>query len=353
MKPLIGLAGVSAGILGVRDTIECTGYLVIGGKKYDMGRCWTMTKFNVGHHTVPWQDPHPNGFLNLEDAIQRSCNVYFETIGDRLKIDGLSQWMLRFGLGRPTGLGIAEASGRIPGQFNLPSYLRRSTSWFASIGQGKVGATPIQMANVAATIARDGIWRRPRLLVTPMPATGPAEAADLGLDRGALAAVRRGMVKVVNTRGGTAKDNQRDDVLVAGKTGTAEAAPFTYRLRDEFGNLVYDAQGRVVRQELSLSTPANPNPLARWYRGSGNDHTQRNHAWFMGFAPADKPAVAFIVMVEYGGSGGEVAGPIADGLITAAIKHGYVNSGKRTLGLAAPANPKPASPTTELLYAAR
>jgi penicillin-binding protein 2 len=360
MKPVIGLAGVSAGILGVRDTVECTGYLVLGGRKYDMGRCWTMSKFNVGHHTVPWQDPHPNGFLNLEESIQRSCNIYFETIGDRLKIDGLTDWMTRFGLGRPTGLGIGEAAGRIPGQFNLPSYLKRSTSWFASIGQGKVGATPIQMANVAATIARDGIWRRPQLLVDRLPATRPTvDTVDLQLDRGAVAAVRRGMVKVVNTRGGTAKDNKREDVLLAGKTGTAEAAPFTYRLRDEYGNLVYDEHGRVVRQELRLSTPGNPNPQALWYRGSGSDHNKRNHAWFMGFAPADKPTVAFIVMVEYGGSGGEVAGPIADGLVTAAMKHGYIaggnTPGNRAVG-AAPADSTPETeptPETELLYAAR
>ena len=352
MKPLIGLAGVSAGILGVSDTVECSGYLIIGGRKYDMGRCWTMSKFNVGHHTVPWQDPHPNGFMTLEDAIQRSCNVYFEVIGDKLKVEGLTDWMTRFGLGRPTGLGITEASGRLPGQFNLPSYLKRSTSWFASIGQGKVGATPIQMANVAATIARDGIWRRPRLLRQPLASTQPvADEVNLNLSRAAVAAVRRGMVKVVNTRGGTAKDNKREDVLLAGKTGTAEAAPFTYRLRDEYGNLVYDEHGRVVRKELALSTPSNPNPTARWYRGSGSDHTNRNHAWFMGFAPAEKPTIAFIVMVEYGGSGGEVAGPIADGLVTAAIKHGYVPSSK------SPDNKAPglgrAPENDELLYAAR
>jgi penicillin-binding protein 2 len=151
VKPAVGLAGITAGVIGHGDTVECTGYLVLGGRKYDMGRCWSA--------------PHENGFLDLEDAVQRSCNVYFETIGDRLKIEGLSQWLDRFGLGRPTGIGIPESAGRIPGQFRLPSYLKRSTAWFASIGQGKIGATPLQMANVTATIARNGVWMRPVLVL--------------------------------------------------------------------------------------------------------------------------------------------------------------------------------------------
>jgi penicillin-binding protein 2 len=111
------------------------------------------------HHKIPWPDPHvghdgnPDGFLTFSDALQRSCNVYFETLGDRLRIDGLSRWYFRFGLGQPTGLGIGEARGQLPWSYLKPLN-RQQIAWHSSIGQVQVTATPIQMANVAATIAR-------------------------------------------------------------------------------------------------------------------------------------------------------------------------------------------------------
>ena len=70
------------------------------------------------HHPVPI--PHPTGFLNFADALERSCNVYFETMANRMGIDLLSVWYDRWGLGRRTGLGIPEAVGRLPRDFDGP-----------------------------------------------------------------------------------------------------------------------------------------------------------------------------------------------------------------------------------------
>lgn len=341
VKPMVGMSAITQGIIGVDDTIRCDGFLRIGGRQYSMGRCWTQTQFHTSHQHTPWADPHPTGLLTYTDAVQRSCNIYFETMGDRLGVQGLSLWMDRFGLGRPTGVGVTEAKGLIPSQVRIPTYLQKSTSWFAGIGQGKVTATPIQIANVAATIARDGFWMRPKLYPSEMgmpkalKSDGIPEQVNLNLSPAALQAGKLGMVRVVNTAAGSAKDIKRDDIVIAGKTGTAQAAPFTYRKRDENGNLMRDEKGRVVREQLRMSTQGNPNPIARWYRGTGKTGDQLAHAWFMGFAPADNPQIAFCVLVEYGGGGGRSAAPIAKDIIQACIDAGYLD------GKHSPSSPTP------------
>lgn len=333
MKPLVGLSAITGGFMGLNETVNCNGYLVLGGRQYSVGRCWTMTRNQTDHRFIPWDDGHDTGNLNFVDAIQRSCNIFFETCGDRMGIDKLSEWMMKFGLGRETGVGVGEAKGRVPNQVPVPAYLQKSTSWFAGIGQGKVVTTPIQMANVAATIARDGIMMRPRLVPTgqPLPpslaADGIPARVDLKLNPTAVKHAQEGMVKVVNTRAGSGTALKRDDIVVAGKTGTAQAAPFTFRKRDENGVVLRDATGRVIREELRLSTRGNPNPIAPWYRGTGQSGTDRAHAWFIGFAPAENPKIAFCVLVEYGGGGGSAAAPIARDIVQACVDAGYL-SGK-------------------------
>jgi len=367
IKVVIGLSAITSGLIDVHQGIECTGYLVLPVRgaphKYREGRCWVASKFekqlaSVAHHPIPSASPHvgrfgnPDGFLAFGDALERSCNVYFETLGDRMGIDGLSDWMDRFGLGRPTGLGIAEASGRLPRGFKGPSYLRRMTSWFSAIGQGEVAATPIQMANVAATVARGGVWVRPRLLPADTIAVGINQSKKVGLDRSnpgpdrvdlnlapeALAEARAGMTRVVDSHAGTGrvlnhidppggyKDDRVMNVTLAGKTGTAQAAKFSIPMRNEHGEPIKDDQGRVKRAFLQPWTPAHPTSTP-WYRGSGADGTSLAHAWFIGFAPADNPQIAFCVLVEYGGSGGTAAGPIARDVLEACIEHGYLKIG--------------------------
>lgn len=345
IKPVVGIAAITQGLFATTDTIECTGYLVLNGHKFSVGRCWVASKFsrllggNVAHHPIPWNEPHPNGFLTFSDALQRSCNVFFETLGDRLKIEGLSYWYDQFGLGRPTGLGIAESIGRLPSSFHGPAMLRRSTAWFSAIGQGQVSATPIQMANVAATIARNGIWMRPKLLTSTdgvdlrrmADAQGhvPPDSVDLHLNKEALRLAHEGMIRVVNTKAGTGTALKRDDILIAAKTGTAQAAKFGVPERDASGNVVRDDRGMAVIRYLEPSIPGRLNAEAPWYRGFGDDGKDLNHSWVIGFAPANDPKIAFCVMVEYGGSGGQAAAGIAKQSLDACIRHGYLSaSGK-------------------------
>jgi cell division protein FtsI/penicillin-binding protein 2 len=182
------------------------------------------------------------------------------------------------------------------------------------------------MANVAATIARGGIWMRPRL-TTDEPA--PSDRIDLHLNPQALIEAREGMIRVVNSDSGTGQELRRDDLLVAGKTGTAQAARFSIAVRDAAGQPMRDEKGHTVRDYLEPGTRAHPNPRAPWYIANPVDETKLNHAWYMGFAPERKPEIAFAVLVEYGGSGGRTAASIAKELLEGCIRHGYLHVSSR------------------------
>jgi len=346
-KPVVGIGAVSGGFFGINDTIECTGFLVIKGEPLESGRCWTASQFmgqlgreGVAHHKVPWRDPHPTGFLTLSDAIQRSCNVFFETLGDRMGLLALSKWFERFGLGHRTGVGLPESAGLIPSSCRDIRSLPHSTRWFSAIGQTVVLATPLQMANVAATIARDGRWVRPTLLIDEADRDeGPDEEqlpdVSLPVSQAAIAAVREGMDRVVNSEAGSGYDwIRRGDVRIAGKTGTAQSAPFALPKLGPDGQPLRDANKRIIYEEQAPSFPREPNPRMPWYRGQikvekgVSRKAPQPHAWFIGFAPARNPTVAWAVVLEYGGSGGHDAAPIANALLDACIKHGYLSTEK-------------------------
>ncbi len=371
VKPMVGLAAIAQGLIGPADGIECTGYLVINGRHQRRGRCWVASKF---HDTLchdgpggtpcttipcPWVAHHKLGTARTTPGSSRSptgwssCNVYFETMADKLGLDGLSDWYGRFGLGRPTGIGIAENAGLLPDSYR--DQHRAFAAWTAGIGQGQVAATPLQMANVAATLARNGVWARPRLTEDPAVKVPGADtldpdSVDLRLPPAALAAARDGMIRVVNSPAGTGTLLQRRDVLLAGKTGTAQAASLSYVIRDAAGRAVLDEKGDERRALVQLSTKENPNPRVPWYRGTGAGNKEKNHAWFIGFAPAENPRIAFAVLLEYGGSGGLAAAGVAKGVIEACVEHGYLPLTHQTVPPATAPAPQAAA-GAELLHA--
>lgn len=370
-KLMVGTGAITQGLFTVESRIHCGGYLVINGRQMPNGRCWTMKNFHQPGHAGFGAAPHPTSDLCFPEALERSCNVYFETVADRLGTGGLSRWFLTYGVGRPSGIGIPEVMGLLPNRMpsSVPSWVAKDTTWFAGIGQGWVHATPLQMCNVAATIARNGIWMRPRLLsdkedaelraarhlgqrkqIDALELTG-ADAAqavesmdeqdvpdqiDLHLSAAAAQAARLGMERVVNSPGGTGPFAWRGDpffdrLLVAGKTGTAQAAPLRIPLRDKVtGKYLFDDAGHHVYPKDPL-TPSMPSAINRdcpWYFAfpttDNPPQLQYMHSWFIGFAPADKPRIAFAVMVEYGGPGGVAAGSVARQLLAACVEHGYV-----------------------------
>jgi penicillin-binding protein 2 len=286
----------------------------------------------VAHHKVPI--PHkgrygnPDGYLCYADALERSCNVFFETCADKMGLDGLSDWLDHMGLGHETGIGISESRGRLPRDaFGMAGggggYVSRANIWFSGIGQSGVLATPIQMANIAATIARDGIWMRPRLVADGGATLAPVklrdgrqlpDKLDLKINKEALAAAREGMINVVNSEAGTGTKACMANLLVAGKTGTAQASKLADR------RMIIDGKPIVVPRIPASADHPTDTP---WYRGWGEDGTSMNHAWFIGFAPAKDPQVAFAVMIQYGGSG-SFAGHVATEILDRCVDHGYV-----------------------------
>jgi penicillin-binding protein 2 len=365
-KPMVGLGAVTDGKLALNGTIECTGYLVLDGHKYLDHRCWVASMFgealhgNVAHHPTPPNDPHPTGFLTFSDGLQRSCNVFFETLADRQGMDRLGYWYGQFGLGRKTGVGIDEVPGLVPGDVPVPAITHRAAVWSSGIGQQFVLATPIQMANAVATIARRGIWMRPTLLPRDLDSENSpqknSDVVDLHLNPVAIDQAWDGMTRVVNTIAGTGKNLHMDDLLVAGKTGSAQAAILKIPRRDEHGKLIQkiiqvpveDANGKISMEQRTVpdwetiepGTAQNPNPLAPWYRAYGDkptysttgpDQDKLVHAWVIGFAPADNPKIAFAVFVEYGGSGGIAAATVGKQVLAACIAHGYLQKDARVV----------------------
>lgn len=350
IKPIIGLAAIEEGILGSRDTIQCDGYLYWGGKQLSYLRCWTASMFADmgmdGHQSG--SDPHPTaglnagfeppqGHLTLADALQRSCNVFFETLAQRVGEESLSKWMSNFGLGSATGCGLPEHEGMLlsdlPAKQRTDAEAMRSLIWLAGTGQGKVEATPLQMANVAATLARGGVVIRPTLSAQD---TGRAVAQkkDLKLDPEGVEMVRRGMEAVVQTAGGTGHWVDASlPVPIAGKTGTAQAPALTIAQRDAQGNPMLDEKGRQRR--IQHSTRDHPNALAPWYRRtnpvSDNQTPSQAHAWFIGYAPAENPKVAFAVLVEYGGSGGFSAASVVTQMMDALVRLEYIQRTRKRL----------------------
>jgi cell division protein FtsI/penicillin-binding protein 2 len=168
---------------------------------------------------------------------------------------------------------------------------------------------------------------------------GP-DRVDLGLPADAIAAAKDGMKRVVNTYAGSAyKIVRRNDIVIAGKTGTAET---TTRLRVRVIDPVTGKQAigddrRPKFRYLEPSSPQHPNKEAPWYRGWGEDGTKLKHSWFIGFAPADKPTMAFAVAVEYGGSGGAGAGLIARNIVSSLIERQYLTRDEPPADKAQPA----------------
>jgi len=247
VKPIVGAGAITDHIWSATDTVQCKGELVIDGKPQAYGHCWTYALFKSGsierasHNLAPGYEQLPDDRLTVSDGLERSCNVCFETIADKMGLFELAHWLDQFGLGRSTGIGIEENPGRIPHVSQSDhSPALRPMSWRVGIGEGEVAASPLQMANEAATIARRGIWMRPRLVdakdmlrATTRPApTLPPDSVDLHISDEAIQADQIGMYRVVNAPDATGyqirPDEQnpptRDDPLslihIAGKTGT-------------------------------------------------------------------------------------------------------------------------------------
>jgi penicillin-binding protein 2 len=268
-KMVVALAALEAGLVRPEETVVCQGFREVGGRRF---HCWSR-----GH-----------GRVNLHKSLVESCDVYYYEMAQRLGIDAIAAMARRLGLGERFDLpmsGIAE--GLVPSVAWKAE--KRGETWRvgdtlnASIGQGYVLASPLQLAVMTARLAT-GRAVVPRLVKSVNGVERPVpEFADLGIDPAHLQLVRRAMEGVVNEGRGTAHGSRivAANKRLAGKTGTSQVRNITAAER---------ARGVVRNDQLP------------WNR--------RDHALFVGYAPADAPRLAAALVVEHGGGGSAAAAPI-------------------------------------------
>ncbi len=264
-KMFTALAALEASATDASQRVYCPGFYYFGGRSF---RCHK----HQGH-----------GSVNLHEALVLSCDVYFYTMGQRIGVDRIHDVATRFGLGRLSNLGIGdERSGLIPStKWKAKNYRDPAQKkWHpgetlsVAIGQGAVTVTPLQMARAIAGLVNGGKLVAPRIL-------GQAEESiPIKVSQRHLALVKNGMIGVVNDPQGTGKRARLVDpmIVVGGKTGTAQV-------------VALDRRGVSKKNE--------------------------DHAWFVGFAPAEKPSIVVVALVENGGGGGLNAAPLVKSVMEA------------------------------------
>lgn len=279
VKPVIALAGVASNMVDPHQHRFCNGQWRMPGVR----RPWSEGR--GGRH----------GYVDLEQAIAVSCDVYFYGLSDKLGVDRISSFMAPFGFGALTGVDLpGEKSGILPSRAWKQKNFRQPEErmWFPGdtinfgIGQGYMTVTPLQLANVAAIIGSHGKHFKPRLatgirdaqtgIVRPLP---KHPLPDIKLKEAFWEIAMRGMEGAVKGKGTAMRVFQDNKAYtVAGKTGTAQA--YSVDLGERYNE-------KTVQERL------------------------RDHSWFIAFAPVENPRIALVVLVENGGFGASAAAPIA------------------------------------------
>jgi len=274
-KIVLAIAALEEKVIDPETPLQCHGSMAFGNRVF---RDWKKQ----GH-----------GAVDLHKGIVQSCDVYFYQLGQRIGIDRIAKYARALGLGEKTGIALHdEKPGLIPDtewkmrRFGQPWFPGETPS--ASIGQGYVNVTPLQMANLMATVANGGTRYRPWFVrrVESLDGTlireyGPEKIRSLELKENTLKHVRGALADAVNSGSGTGGHAKSNMVAIAGKTGTAQVA---------------EMRGAYVKSE-QLS------------------YLIRDHAWFVAYAPAENPVIAIAALVEHGGHGGTAAAPMAKKVI--------------------------------------
>ena len=265
IKPMLGLVGLHYGAVSWKTEIKDNGYFQLSGNdhKYRDWKKW-------GH-----------GRVNMDKAIIESCDTYFYRMAERLGIDQISEGMRHFGFGRRQSRDI---QGDLPGILPSRDWKRsaRNQPWFlgetviSGIGQGFWVTTPLQLAAATTAMARRGTFIEPHFSVLEdVDAGAPVPIGDsMDWER-----MIDAMEDVLHGERGTARSAARGlNYRIAGKTGTAQVVGIG---QDE------EYEATELEEEL------------------------RDHALFVGFAPADSPSIVVALIIENGGSGGTTAAPVA------------------------------------------
>jgi len=269
-KMVTALAALEAGVVTPEDRVSCPGHIDFGGRRF---HCWSR-----GGH----------GNVTLDRSLRESCDVYYYDLAQKVGIDRIAVMGRKLGLGQRFDIPMsAIVDGNMPDK--AWKLARHKAEWVigdtinASIGQGYVLASPLQLAVMTARLAT-GRAVVPRLVHAVDDIKVPvAEAAPLGLPPEMLSGVLQGMYQVVNDERGTAYSSRivEPTMIMAGKTGTSQVRNISVAERET---------GVIANDDLP------------WNR--------RDHALFVGYAPFDAPRYAISVVVEHGGGGSTAAAPI-------------------------------------------
>lgn len=281
-KMVTALAALEDGVVEPEETVRCLGQMDVSDVRF---HCWKR-----GGH----------GNMNLHESLKQSCDVYYYDIGQRVGIDKIAAMARRLGLGERHDLPMSAITTGIAPDKDWKRR-ERGEEWRigdtvnASIGQGYVLASPLQLAVMTARIAT-GRSVSPRLVLSIDGVEQPSGAGeDMGLNENHLRRIRASMFDVSNHRRGTAYRTRivAEGMQMAGKTGTSQVRRITAEER---------AQGVWRNEDLP------------WHR--------RDHALYVGFAPYENPKYAVAIVVEHGGGGSAAAAPIARDIMLQALHGG-------------------------------
>lgn len=278
-KIITAVAALEEGVIDPEEKIFCPGYYTLGDTTF---RCWKR-----GGH----------GGVNMREAIIRSCDTYFYTVGQRLGVDRIHKYATLFGLGSKTGIELeGEKGGLIPSaawkEKRFGTAWQKGETCSVAIGQGYVMTTPLQIANFFCAIANGSYLPRPRLVEDVRCEDDSRNRSfeneklrDLPVSPKTLSFIKDALRGVVQDPTGTATRVRIEGLTIGGKTGTAQ----------------------VVSRRLSSGEEDSP-----W--------KYRDHAWFACMAPVEKPELVLSVFLEHGGHGGSAAGPVARELVATYLK---------------------------------
>ncbi len=294
VKPMLLAAGLTDGTVTPSSTVTCIGHYFANDP--NQLRCTAA-----------------HGVVDPIMAIQHSCNIFFYHLGEKMGVTREAWWMHQFGLGQLSGIGLLD---EIPG--GVPTTRSKGEARQSGIGQGQTEVTPLQAANMIATVA-SGEYR-PVTVWANDPR--PRPATRLKIDESAWRTAREGMYRVVNRQGGTAFHHAvlsaPGDYVLLGKTGSAESGwypEYIYTCRSADGKL------HEIRCTPAFFRKYAPEHGLKYVSRADPPGYEKTHGWFVGYlAPRDhylddvtsgRMGIAIAVVVEYAGHGGVVAGPIA------------------------------------------
>ena len=288
---MLALAALESGATNLTRKTVCRGYFMLP---------------NTTHRYRDWK-PAGHGEMDLHDAITQSCDVYFYEIGTDIGIDRMHYYLDQFGLGRPTGVDIGgEHHGLVPSRewkrtaFRNPSDQRwyNGETVIASIGQGYMLATPLQLASATATLATRGIRYEPHLVA-------------------AVENVLSGERTLISPR-------RLDDVRIESEMYWDSVLGAMHDVMQSVRGTAYATGGQAPYQMAGKSGTAQVFSVAQEeeYDEEDLEERLRDHALFISFAPFDNPRIAVAVVVENGSSGSRVAAPSARAIMDEYLGYG-------------------------------